>query len=140
MMTCGEFAELLGRAAIKARNELDIPTEALMIEVQEKARNSLGTYQTGWDPLKPETIARKATGDSPLLETGEMRDSIDQRSELTGYGAEGVIFSDDMIAVYQELGTSRIPPRPFLSLALLESEPLISKLFGDFAVKLLTFG
>jgi hypothetical protein len=51
--------------------------EAACRIVRDEAKGSLGTYQKGWPPLQPETIARKATGDSPLLETGEMRDSIE---------------------------------------------------------------
>ncbi len=42
--------------------------------VKKEAKDSLGHYHLGWPRLKPETIARKATGDFPLLETGEMRE------------------------------------------------------------------
>jgi hypothetical protein len=78
--------------------------------VEEEAKSVLGSYRYGWPPLQPETIARKATGDSPLLETGEMRDSI----EHTVVGHSGFVGSNSDKAVWQELGTSRIPPRSFL--------------------------
>jgi len=44
--------------------------------IADDAKGRLGHYQDGWSPLKPETIARKATGDTPLFETGRLRDSI----------------------------------------------------------------
>jgi hypothetical protein len=44
--------------------------------IEDRAKELIGHQQSSWPPLKPETVAHKATGDSPLLETGEMRDSI----------------------------------------------------------------
>ena len=79
--------------------------------VCKEARDSLGSYQDGWPALQPETIARKMMGDSPLLA------SIQWNSE----GNEGYVGSDDMKAVYHELGTSRIPARPFLGPAAAEN-------------------
>lgn len=85
--------------------------------VQAEAKAEIGHYQDGagpfaaWPPLKTATIAAKANGDTPLLETGEMRDSIGLVVE--GHGAH--VGSNDDKAVWQELGTSRgIPPRSFL--------------------------
>ena len=48
--------------------------------VEKEAKRAIGTYLFEWEPLKPETVARKTTGDSPLLETGELRDSIEHVS------------------------------------------------------------
>ena len=45
-----------------------------------------------------------------MLETGEMRDSISHKVE----GRAVYIGSDNKKAVYHELGTKSIPPRPFL--------------------------
>jgi hypothetical protein len=141
MMSCAELAAKLEAAAFKARNYLDVPTEIVMVSVAAQAKAVLGTYEYGWPSLKPATIARKATGDSPLLETGAMRDSIDQAAALAAGGAEGVVFSTDKVAVYQELGTSRgIPPRSFLYQSLLRCDAEASAAFGKFAVKILTFG
>jgi HK97 gp10 family phage protein len=85
--------------------------------VAEKTRNKLGVYQSGWPPLKPETVARKATGDSPELETGSMRDTIAVKAD-----AVKATISVGGAAIYQELGTSKMPARPFLGPALRESE------------------
>lgn len=102
--------------AIGAAYELGIH-EALdkaCVIIETEAKSYPGEYQPGWAPLKPDTIANKATGDSPLLETGEMRDSIEHTVE----GKSGFVGSNSDIAVFQELGTSRgIPPRSFLALA-----------------------
>lgn len=134
MMSCAEFARKLEQAAIRARNELDIPTEALMVTVEAQAKAVIGTYAYGWPALKPATVARKATGDSPLLETGHLRDSIAQRAELAAGGAEGVVYSSDKIAVYQEFGTSRgIPPRSFLFKSMVMATPAMGRIFKEFA-------
>lgn len=133
MMTPGEFAVRLRLAAVKAKVEIDVPTKIVVQHAAEQARAVLGTYAYGWPPLKPATIAQKTTGDSPLLETGEMRSSISSKTQLTIAGAEGLIYSDDKIAVYQELGTSRgIPPRPFLMTSLVRSTPKMEEAFTAF--------
>ena len=79
--------------------------------IQVEAKRVIGTYEYNWPPLKPETVARKANGDTPLLETGEMRESI----ERTVQDKSAFVGSNNDKAVWQELGTSRgIPPRSFL--------------------------
>jgi hypothetical protein len=88
--------------------------EKACVIIENEAKSYPGEYQTGWAPLKPETIERKATGDSPLLETGAMRDSIQHIVQ----GKSGFVGSDSDVAVFMEKGTSRgVPPRSFLSLA-----------------------
>lgn len=137
MISCKEMADVLMGAASRDHEELVVPTEALMVFLKEEAWGFIGSYQTGWAPLKPTTIARKMTGDTPLLETGEMRDSIEHRAAPTIYGAIGEIGSNDPIALYQEMGTSRsIPPRSFLGLAMSRSEEAAIPLFGKFALSL----
>jgi hypothetical protein len=144
MMSCAQFADRLGRAAVLARNELDIPTEALMVLVEAQAREAIGTYNYGWKPLALYTqIDRVAHGypaDEPLLRTGELAASIKHKAELAPGGAEGVVYSDDKIALFQEMGTIRIPPRSFLYKSMWLSTIEAHRIFGAFAVKLLTFG
>jgi len=81
--------------------------------VRDEAQRVIGTYDYGWTPLAPSTLARKAA-DTPLLETGEMRDSVDYRADHN----TAEIGSDLDKAIWQELGTSRIPPRSFLAGAM----------------------
>lgn len=92
----------------------------------------IGNYQgaagpfPAWAPLKPETIARKANGDTPLLETGEMRDSY----EYTVKPGNAFVGSNNMKAVWQELGTAKIPPRSVIGMAAVHKEPEIVQATG----------
>jgi HK97 gp10 family phage protein len=108
------FATFLAtlEAEVKHANHSALEKAAVIVETE--AKRVLGTYDYGWTPLAASTIASKATGDSPLLETGEMRDSI----EHTVTHDEAQIGSNNDKALWQELGTSKIPPRPFLQGAL----------------------
>jgi phage gpG-like protein len=92
--------------------------------VANAAKEALGTYEFGWVSLAPETIARKMRGDTPLLETGELRDSIQWNSD----GNKGYVGSDLDKAVWMEFGTSKIPPRSFLAAAAAQQEELIHKM------------
>jgi HK97 gp10 family phage protein len=91
--------------------------------VAAEAKRVIGTYDYGWPQLKPETLARKFY-DTPLLETGEMRDSIEWHAE----GLRGEVGSNNDKAVFHEFGTSRIPPRPFLGPAAAEMGLEIEKM------------
>ena len=79
--------------------------------------------------MQPETIARKTTGDSPLLETGELRDSIKWNSDKH----EAYVGTDNPKGIWHEFGTGQvtpiIPPRPFLGAAMVASEKEIHKIF-----------
>jgi hypothetical protein len=59
--------------------------------------------------------------DTPLLETGELRASI----EWNSHGNEGHVGSNNDKAVWHELGTAKIPPRSFLVGAAVRMEPKI---------------
>jgi phage gpG-like protein len=85
-----------------------------------EAKRVLGVGYEEWPALSPETLAHKM-GIGPLLETGELRGSIEWNAE----GNEGYVGSNNDKAVWHELGTSRIPPRPFLMGAAIRMEPLI---------------
>jgi hypothetical protein len=108
--------------------------------VERDAKRSLGHYHRGWPRLKPETIARKATGDSPLLETGELRDSIEHAIDRSGSEVVGHVGSNSDIAVYQELGTSRIPPRSFLAGSAMRQEKKIHEMAGRMIEATMTRG
>jgi hypothetical protein len=59
-----------------------------------------------------------------LLETGELRDSVQWTSE----GNQGWVGSNNDRAVWHELGTSKIPPRSFLAGAAMATEDRIHRL------------
>lgn len=134
MMSPGELAAILKRAAAKAEVELVEPTEALMVVVEQKAKEVIGTYAYGWPELAQSTVDRKRNGDTPLLETGALRDSIQHRAEPTATGAEGLVYTDEKTGLWAEMGTScGEPPRSFLMQSLIRSEPEMARIFGEFA-------
>ena len=83
--------------------------ENAAVIVETEAKRVIGTYDYGWPALAESTLAKKSA-DTPLLETGAMRDSI----EHVVQGRSANVGSNDDKAVWQELGTARIPARSFL--------------------------
>lgn len=82
--------------------------------IQAEAKAAIGTGRAGWPPLAASTLEHKGA-DTPLLETGALRESI----EYTIGDHEGWVGTNDPKAAWQEFGTSRgIPPRPFMGSAL----------------------
>jgi hypothetical protein len=145
MMSFGEWAAKLESAAVRAKNEIEIPTEAVMVAAEAEAKAAIGTYAFGWPQLaestQDERVAKGYSPNDPLLREGNLRDSIEHQVEATFEGAEGVLGSGEKTALWAELGTSRgEPPRPFLSEALMRSAPLVDVTFGHFTMNILTFG
>ena len=108
--------------------------------VQTDAKRRIGAYQdavgpfSAWGPLAESTEAQKeAAGysrDQPLLREGDLRDSI-----VTEHNAmEAIIGSKMEIARYQEFGTDKIPPRPFIGPAGYENHEKIVKIIGSCAM------
>ena len=125
------FADLAAAAAhfdAVARNMEQAPqriveTGSMIILVG--ARSMPGHYEKGWPKLKPETIERKAKGDSPPLETGALRNSF----ERTVGNREAWIGTNDEKIVWMEFGTSRgIPPRPVWLTIANKAGPSIEKI------------
>lgn len=138
---------LQGMAAILAAAEKELRGQAkadgvfryamvrACVMVQVDAVMRLGEYQAAvgpfpkWQQLAAETQAERArlgyAPNDPLLRDGILARSI----QITIKGDTGYVGSDDPVAVYQELGTARIPARPFLGPALFVNEYRIHKLF-----------
>jgi integrase len=104
--------------------EPGLTLHGLRVTFAAEAKRVIGTYDYGWPSLAASTLAKKSA-DTPLLETGALRDSIQWNSS----GNIGHVGSDLDKAVWQEFGTSRIPPRPFLAGAAMAMEPKIHDLF-----------
>ena len=91
--------------------------------VLKECRAVVGHYQesagpfNAWATLAPATLARK-TADTPLLETGEMRDSYERTVGLH----EAHVGSNNDKAVWQELGTRSIPPRSVIGISAMHME------------------
>ena len=114
------FAEFLTRVMEHEPAALHEGVTAGATVVRDEARAEIGHYQSAaapfaaWKELADSTKAdrsRKGFPDNnPLLRTGGLRDSI----EVVVHGAEASVGSNSKIALYQEVGTARIPPRSFL--------------------------
>jgi phage gpG-like protein len=111
--TIGRDMEEIGPAIVAKACEM----------VCTEAKRVIGEGYPYWPDLKPETLARKMMA-TPLLETGELRASI----EWTAEGLQGRVGSNNDKAVWHELGTSRIPARSFLVGAALRVEDKIHKM------------
>ena len=106
--------------------------------VQKRAKEKIGEYQdqTGpfiaWPELaeftKADRVRQGYPEDEPLLRSGEMRDSIERATSADGYEVQ--IGSNSDKAVWQELGTERIPPRSFLGGATADMLPEIKAILG----------
>lgn len=117
--------------------------EKACLLVENEAKASIGHYQQQAGPFLPWQELSEATKDErvrlgfpenePLLRTGQMRDSI---QHVVG-DREGCIGTDDPIAEYQELGTSRIPPRSFLAGAAVRKGPQVAHILGLSVVRAL---
>jgi hypothetical protein len=126
----GFGAELILLAAELPLVEHELLEDACR-KIEKRAKDKIGEYQSeagqfaAWAPLAESTQEDRARQgfpeDEPLLRTGQMRDSIEHR--VTGH--EGHVGSDSDIALYQELGTLKIPARSFLGGAAFELTPEI---------------
>lgn len=96
--------------------------------VMDEAKSLPGHPQAGWPALAPSTVAKKTQpADSILLETGELVASY----ERTVGHHEAQVGSNSDKAVWHELGTSRMPPRPVLVKAATNKEGEVRKILGD---------
>ena len=135
-MIGGMLSLLEGAAAFADAAEAVEEKKKKIIEVacgivEQRAKSIIGVPHPYWPPLSAETLKRKDGVNTPLLETGELRDSIEHTVESEERGHVG---SNNDKAVWHELGTSRIPARPFLLPAALESVPLIEAITGETVV------
>jgi phage gpG-like protein len=141
---CGllDFARILERAAKSMQDGPTVEGEfrwamvRACVLVQSDAMMRIGEYQAAvgpfprWQQLAASTQAERArlgfTPNDPLERTGKLARSI----EITIQGHTGYVGTNDPVAEYQEYGTARIPPRPFLGPAAFVNEARIQKLFA----------
>ncbi len=145
-MTLGELAEMLETSATSARPRLEADLVKIGAVMEVAAKELIGHEVPGWPPLASSTIEEKerhgyvgrVSATDPLLRTGEMRESIGV--EIDPANLALALGSKDKVALYQEMGTSRIPPRPFLRHAMVESFERAEVVLGETALELLTPG
>lgn len=156
MISCGEYAAFLMASAGRLNAVMTEVTELVIVSAVDRARESIGKYQPGWERLSGATLEgfHHVNGkwipgkielgysppDNPLLRRGDLRDSIEGEVD----GPMGVVGSTSKVALYQEMGTPGaeypIPPRPFLAKALLDTLPEAKALLEEAAVALLVPG
>ena len=149
-----KFAEHLTKAAtvelIAINKALDIAGRMVKAQAQHyigHLQSSIGDAAVGdaWDELAESTKADKErqvdsgklsltlnADFNPLMRTGELYRSIDYTVNMAGL--EVIIGSASPIAAYQEFGTDKIPPRPFIGRAAYALAPKLAALFGAAAV------
>ena len=104
--------------------------------VEAEAKREVGHYQDAagpfqaWpelaDATKADRLKHGFSENDPLLRTGEMRDSI---GHAIG-DKEAAIGSNNDKAVWQELGTSSVPPRSFLGAAGVRKSEEVAEILG----------
>ncbi|MCQ8279863.1 hypothetical protein NFI95_15570 [Acetobacteraceae bacterium KSS8] len=138
------FAAHLAEITVEAEHETRYGLEEAARIVEAEAKAEIGTYQGQAGPFDPwaeladatkaDRVRQGFTENDPLLRTGEMRDSI----EHTVQGKTAYVGTDNQIAVYQELGTERIPPRSFLGGAAFRKAPEVAEIIGGRFIAALT--
>lgn len=126
-LTISEAIEHLVGMAQAAREAEQRAMARACAMVRDEARRLIGHSVDSEGPFPPwpplaaatqrERVHEGLPADTPLLRDGALRDSIAIAVDTIGGKTEGVVGSDSTIAVFQELGTDRIPPRSFLGAA-----------------------
>jgi phage gpG-like protein len=132
----GAFALHLAKLEADVARAAHHGLEKVAVEVEKTAKSQFGHYQQAiggfdkWPPLKEATKADRARQgyppDEPLLRSGALRDSITHEVR----GLDAVIGSQQEVMAHQELGTSKIPPRPVLGPAALKNRHKIAQILG----------
>lgn len=135
-LTLAEMALNLVTAEARMLVSLEHGLEKVAAKIDQAAKDKIGEYQAAngmhdaWpelaDSTKADRLRQGYTENDPLLRSGELRDSISHETK----GLEAAIGSTSDIAVYQELGTDKIPPRPFLGSAAYEHMDDVKKIIG----------
>ncbi|HVC15974.1 MAG TPA: hypothetical protein VNE18_01600 [Rhodanobacter sp.] len=132
----------LGEMVVAVKIEEHEAMKRAALIVEKEAKREIGHYQeeagpfAAWAMLADSTVAEKqalgyAPPDNPLLRKGDLRDSIGHAvSEAGAFHAEAVVGSNSDIAVYQELGTEKMPPRSFLGGAAVRSGKKVAEAVG----------
>ncbi|KJH60941.1 hypothetical protein UF13_09150 [Pantoea agglomerans] len=131
-MDLEQFARELSSASASIATGLEAGFRLIVKEIEETAKEEIGVYQPAygpfeaWAPLaestKAERVRRGYSEDEPLLRSGELRESI--QSEVVGLAA--IVGTKSEIGLWQEVGASNIPPRPFIGPAYVRKiDPLM---------------
>lgn len=129
------FAREMSFASAKIAAEIEIGFHIIVKEIEETAKEEIGVYQPAvgpfeaWSPLAESTKADRVrsgyTEDDPLLRSGDLKNSLE--SEVVGLAA--IVGTKSEIGLWHEVGTDRIPPRPFIGPAYVRKiDPLMESI------------
>jgi|SRR5579871_3636962 len=140
MMDLKELESMLSRGLKTLVPRLEIGLEKVGHLAQSIAAELPGHDQPHWAPLAASTLLDKEKKGfpvpSPLKRTGEMAESY--KTELVPAELAVVVGSEDKVALFQEMGTVKIPPRTVLMPAMQRAMPYAGDVFGEIAVSVLT--
>lgn len=117
--------KIKGLAEFRTRLQRLRPDELMATALAEQAESLAQAVRDGL--AEPQGAGDH---DKPWRRTGALHDSI----TATAAGLEAAVGSNDPAAAPQELGTSRIPPRPFLAPVAVERAQAIAKAIGQSVV------
>ncbi|MBB5189604.1 HK97 gp10 family phage protein [Silvimonas terrae] len=136
LSSLGELAEVFTKNTLGMMVTMQAGLEKAAVVVEKDAKQRIGEYQEAegpfpaWAELSDSTKEDRArqgyTENDPLLRSGDLQRSIEHE---VGY-TEAVIGSKSPVAAYQEFGTYRIPPRPFLGPAAFHNKKRIQRILG----------
>jgi HK97 gp10 family phage protein len=133
-VSLSEFTTVLRRASIAVRKAEHEAVKHGAAMVAQEAKDLIGTEYAGWAELADSTVARKTakgqtgriSSTDPEYATGELRDSIGSQAD----GLTGAAGTADHVAIFQEYGTSRMPPRSIFAAAGHRKAEEVGKVMG----------
>lgn len=141
MISIKEFSEHLERSLLTVEPRLEVGLAVVGEHTKVMAAEFIGHEMPEWKPLAESTVKEKTklgfvdhvSATDPLLRTGANERSI-------GVAVEGLtqaVGSPRKEFLYQEIGTSKMPARPSIALAAMNSLPFAEEVFGEVAMSLL---
>ncbi len=148
MIPLADLAAHFKRIHEELRPAMEAEMHVAMEGVAEVAKGMIGHEMPGWDPLSASTVAEKErlgyvgriSPTDPLLRTGELENSLSGEAIVERNTIVGVVGSTSDHSIEMELGSSRVPPRPFIMPALIVSSESIGEAFCKLALRALVPG
>ncbi|HTW27871.1 MAG TPA: HK97 gp10 family phage protein [Acetobacteraceae bacterium] len=99
------------------------------IDLGEICRQALDDAATRLETAVKAALSEPPGGqhDAPWLRTGDLRDSIGHQADASS----AIVGSTSDVAVFQERGTARLRPRPFLAPAAVALGPELARRVGE---------
>jgi hypothetical protein len=140
------FSKHLGKMIGNYQNHEHKALDFIGKHIEEKAKETIGHLQIGagdfesWPELAESTKKDKEAKGyvfneeyNPLYRTGELKESINHVVAVLNKELGQVFIGSPLdIALYQEMGTNRIPARSFLGLTMFKEKEQIEFILGLF--------